>query len=47
LERLETRADSIGNSTKRSINAGDLNLPYADWNGKVECTTGGGGGKNL
>jgi hypothetical protein len=41
LERLATRTDTVGNFTKRSIIAGDLNLPYADWNGNVECTTGG------
>jgi hypothetical protein len=41
LERLVTRAYNLGNFTKRSIIAGDLNLPRADWNGNVECTTGG------
>jgi hypothetical protein len=41
IERLETRADNIGNFTKCSIFAGDLNLSCADWNGNVECTTGG------
>jgi hypothetical protein len=32
IERLAARTDYIGNS-KRSIFGGDLNLPYADWNG--------------
>ncbi|PNF40765.1 hypothetical protein B7P43_G17379 [Cryptotermes secundus] len=43
IERLAVRADSLGNFTKRSITsiAGDLNLPYADWNGNVQCTSGG------
>jgi hypothetical protein len=35
LERLATRAHNIGNFTKSSIIAGDLN-------GNVECTTVGG-----
>jgi hypothetical protein len=47
LERLATRANNIGNFTKCSIIAGDLNLPYADWNGNVECTTGGGGQESV
>ncbi|PNF32321.1 hypothetical protein B7P43_G14016 [Cryptotermes secundus] len=41
IERLAARADSLGNFTKRSIIAGDLNLPYADWNGNVQWTSGG------
>ncbi|PNF39896.1 hypothetical protein B7P43_G00924 [Cryptotermes secundus] len=41
IERLAARADSLGNFTKRSIIAGDLNLPYADWNGNVQCISGG------
>jgi hypothetical protein len=40
-ERLVTRADTAGNFTKCNILAGDLNLPYPDWNGNVECTSGG------
>jgi hypothetical protein len=40
-------ADNIGNCTKRSIIAGDLNLPYADWHGNVECTTGEGGQESV
>jgi hypothetical protein len=30
LERLATRADNVGNFTKHSIIAGDLNLSYTD-----------------
>jgi hypothetical protein len=30
IERLATQTDSLGNSTKHSIIAGDLNLPYVD-----------------
>jgi hypothetical protein len=30
-ERLPTRADTVGNFTKRSNITGDLNVPYADW----------------
>jgi hypothetical protein len=32
IERLAARTGFTGNSTKRSINGGDLNLPYAEWN---------------
>jgi len=32
IERLAARTEFTGNSTKRSIAGGDLNLPYADWN---------------
>jgi hypothetical protein len=41
VERLAARTGNTGNSTKRSITGGDLNLPYADWNGDVRgnsCT---------
>jgi hypothetical protein len=34
IERLVAPIDYLGNSTKHSIIGGDLNLPYADWNGK-------------
>jgi hypothetical protein len=40
IERLAARTDYLGNSTKRSIIGGDLNLPYADWNGNAECNRG-------
>jgi hypothetical protein len=40
IERLAARTDYLGNSTKRSIIGGDLNLPYADWNGNAECNSG-------
>jgi hypothetical protein len=33
IERLVARTAYTGNSTKRSIIVGDLNLPYVDWNG--------------
>jgi hypothetical protein len=33
----ERLADYLGNPTKCSIIGGDLNLPYADWNGRVDC----------
>jgi hypothetical protein len=41
IERLATRTNSLENCTKLSIIAGGLNLPYADWNGNVECTSRG------
>lgn len=41
IERLATGAGSLGNFTKRSIIAGDLIVPYADWNVNVECPSGG------
>jgi hypothetical protein len=41
IERLAIRTDSLGKSKKRSIIGGDLNLPYADWKGKVDVTSGG------
>jgi hypothetical protein len=40
IERLAARTDYIGNSTKGSIIEGDLNLPYADWNGHA-CRNSG------
>jgi hypothetical protein len=40
IERLAARTDYIGNSTMRSINGGDLNLPYAVWNGNVVGNSG-------
>jgi hypothetical protein len=40
IERLAAQTDYSGNSTKCSIIGGDLNLPYADWNGNAECTSG-------
>jgi hypothetical protein len=38
IERLAARTGYLGNSTKRSIIGGDLNLPQADWKGKAEAT---------
>jgi len=41
IERLATRTGFTGNSTKRSIiGGGDLNLPYADWNGNAGENSG-------
>jgi len=40
IERLVARTGFIGNSTKLSIIGGDLNLPYADWNGKAGGNSG-------
>jgi hypothetical protein len=40
MERLAARTAYTGHSTKRSINGGDLNLPYVDWNGKAGCNIG-------
>jgi hypothetical protein len=42
LERLATQADNIGHFTNRSIIAGDINMPNADWNGNEKYTTGAG-----
>ena len=39
-ERLPSRTGFKGNSTKRSIIGGDLNLPYADWNGNAGRNSG-------
>jgi hypothetical protein len=38
--KIGARTDYLGNSTKRSIIGVDLNLPYADWNGNAECSSG-------
>jgi len=40
IERLAARTGFTGNSTKRSIIGGDLNLPYADWNGNAGGNSG-------
>jgi len=40
IERLAARTGFPGNSTKRSIIGGDLNLPYADWNGNAGGNNG-------
>jgi len=40
IERLAARTGYTGNSTKRSNNGGDTNLPYADWNGNAGCNSG-------
>jgi hypothetical protein len=40
MERLAARTSYTGNSTKRSIIAGDLNLPCADWNGNAGSASG-------
>ena len=39
-ERLAARTSSTGNSTKRDIIGGDLNLPYVDWNGNAGGNSG-------
>jgi len=39
IERLAARTGFLGNSMKRSIIGGDLNLPQVDWNGIVESTS--------
>jgi hypothetical protein len=36
LEKLADRTGYMGRTTKCSIITGDLNLPYADWNGHAE-----------
>jgi hypothetical protein len=36
IEKLAARTGVLGNSTKRSIIAGDLNLPHVDWKGIAE-----------
>jgi hypothetical protein len=38
---LACLADYLGNPTRFTIMGGDLNLPFADWNGRVDCTNGG------
>jgi hypothetical protein len=40
IERLAARTGFAGNSTKRSIIGGGLNLPYADWNGNAGGNSG-------
>jgi len=40
IERLAARTEFTGNSTKPSIIRGDLNLPYADWNGNSGGNSG-------
>jgi hypothetical protein len=40
IERLAAQTDYIGNSMKCSIIGGDLNLPYADWNGNAVGNSG-------
>jgi len=40
IERLAARTGFTGNSTKCSIIWGDLNLPYADWNGNAGGNSG-------
>ena len=40
IERLAARTGFTGNSTRRSIIGGDLNLPYADWNGNAGGNSG-------
>ena len=39
MKKLAARTGYTGISTKRSIIGGDLNLPYADWNGNVSCNS--------
>ena len=36
IEKLVARTGFLGNSTKRSIIGGDLNLPQVDWKGIAE-----------
>jgi hypothetical protein len=40
IEKLAERTGFMGNTAKRSIIGGDLNLPYADWNGHPEVSRG-------
>jgi hypothetical protein len=40
VERLAARSGFTGNSTKRSIIGGDLNVPYIDWNGNAGGNSG-------
>jgi hypothetical protein len=39
IEKLAARTGFLGNSMKRSIIGGDLNLPQIDWNGTTEGTS--------
>jgi hypothetical protein len=40
LQKFTYRTGYMGSTTKPSIIEGDLNLPYADWNGHVEKSRG-------
>jgi hypothetical protein len=40
LEKMADRTGYMGRITKRSIIAGDLNLPYVDWNVHAEKSRG-------
>jgi len=40
LEKLADQTRYMGRTMKCSIIGGDLNLPYADWNGHVEKSRG-------
>jgi len=40
IERLSARTGITGNSTKRCITGGDLNLSYAYWNGNAGGNSG-------
>jgi len=40
IERLAAQTGFTGNSTKRSIIGGDINLPYPDWNGNAGGNSG-------
>jgi hypothetical protein len=40
IEKLAERTGFMGNTAKRSIIGGDLNLPYADRNGHAEVSRG-------
>jgi hypothetical protein len=40
IDRAAARTGFTGNCTERSIIGGDLNLPYADWNGNAGGNTG-------
>ena len=40
IERLAAQSGYTGNSTNSSIIEGDLNLPYADWNGNAGGNSG-------
>jgi hypothetical protein len=46
IERLATRTDSLGKSTKRIIIGCDLSLPYTKWKVRVDVTIGGQTFKN-
>jgi len=39
IERLAARAGFLGNSIKRSITGGDLNLPQVNWKGIVDSSS--------